>query len=118
MDQIPENLIGIFRNFDTPIILNGLEILDQEYRNNGFTTESLFCADSTLPSIVGFPRTATIKSFSEVGPELKRDKGISYYRYFSSGVGPKISVIQDVDDRPGFGAFWGEVIAYTMVSEL
>jgi regulator of RNase E activity RraA len=32
-----------------------------------------------------------------------------YYEYVAAGDLPTIAVIQDVDDRPGYGAFWGEV---------
>ena len=109
MNQLPKCLINSFRNYDTPTILNALEILDSKYRTNGFTTESMVCADKTLLPVVGYARTATIKASTLVDPKLKRDKGIEYYKYISSGEEPRISVIQDVDDSPGFGAFWGEV---------
>jgi len=109
MYQIPEVVINSFRNFDTPTILNALEILDPNCRTEGFTTEQFVCADKSLPPIVGYVRTATISPSSEVDSKTKLDKGIDYYKYISTGVGPKISIIQDVDDSPGFGAFWGEV---------
>ena len=32
-----------------------------------------------------------------------------WYDYVAAGAMPTIAIIQDVDDRPGFGAFWGEV---------
>jgi len=109
MNQIPEVVINSFRNYDTPTILNALEILDPKFRKEGFTTKQFVCGDKSLSPIVGYARTATISSLSEVDSKTKRDKGIDYYKYISTGLGPKISVIQDVDDRPGFGAFWGEI---------
>jgi len=45
----------------------------------------------------------------KVDPNTKRDRSLAYYEYVSSGTAPFISVIQDVDESPGFGAFWGEV---------
>ena len=44
-------------------------------------------------------RTATIKASSEVDSITNRDKLIDYYKYFCSGDGPKISVIEDIDDK-------------------
>ena len=109
MKQIPESLLSNFRKYDTPTIVNSLELLDSKFRTSCFTTEQMVCADSTLPPIVGYARTATISASSEVDPNTKRDRSLAYYEYVSSGPGPKISVIEDVDDSPGFGAFWGEV---------
>ena len=109
MKQIPESLLNTLRKFDTPTILNSLELLDSKFRTIGFTTEQIICVDTTLPPIVGYARTATISAFSEVDPNIKRERSLSYYEYLSSGTTPCISVIKDVDKNPGFGAFWGEV---------
>ena len=109
MKQIPERLLNIFRRYDTPTILNSLELLDSTFRTSCFTTEQMICADTTLPPIVGYARTATFSASSIVDPNTKRDRSLAYYEYLSSGTAPCISVIQDVDESPGFGAFWGEV---------
>ena len=109
MKQIPESLLNTFRKYDTPTIVNSLELLDSKFRTSCFTTEQMICVDTTLPPIVGYARTATISASSEVDPNTKRDRSLAYYEYVSSGTKPCISVIQDVDESPGFGAFWGEV---------
>ncbi|HJM06714.1 MAG TPA: RraA family protein, partial [SAR324 cluster bacterium] len=66
-------------------------------------------ADPSLEPIVGYARTATIRALSPVDPKKKRETGMAYYDYVASGPGPNISVIQDLDPRPGLGANWGEV---------
>jgi len=109
MKQIPESLLNTFSKYDTPTIVNSLELLDSKFRTSCFTTEQMICADTTLPPIVGYARTATISASSEVDPNTKRDRSLAYYEYVSCGTAPCISVIQDVDESPGFGAFWGEV---------
>ena len=109
MKQIPESLLSNFRKYDTPTIVNSLELLDSKFRTSCFTTEQMICADTTLSPIVGYARTATISASSEVDPNTKRDRSLAYYEYVSSGTKPCISVIQDIDESPGFGAFWGEV---------
>jgi len=109
MKQFPESLLNTFRKYDTPTIVNSLEHLDSKFRTSCFTTEQMICVDTTLPPIVGYARTATIRASSEVDPKTKRDRSLAYYEYLSSGKAPCISVIQDVDESPGFGAFWGEV---------
>ena len=97
------------RKYDTPTIVNSLELLDSKFRTSGFTTEQLVCADTSLPPIVGYARTATIRASNEIDQQVKRERSLAYYKYISSGTGPWVSVIQDIDQNPGFGAFWGEV---------
>ena len=109
MKNISQNLLKTLRKYDTPTIVNSLELLDSKFRTSGFTTEQLVCADTSLPPIVGYARTATIKASNEIDQQVKRERSLAYYKYISSGTGPWVSVIQDIDENPGFGAFWGEV---------
>ena len=109
MKKISQNLLETLRKYDTPTIVNSLELLDSKFRTSGFTTEQLICTDTSLPPIVGYARTATISATNEIDQQIKRDRSLAYYQYVSSGTGPWVSVIQDIDQNPGFGAFWGEV---------
>ena len=109
MNNISQKLFETLRKYDTPTIVNSLELLDSKFRTSGFTKEQLFCTDTSLPPIIGYARTATIKASNEIDPQIKRVRSLAYYEYVSSGTGPWISVIQDIDENPGFGAFWGEV---------
>ena len=95
------------KSWDTPTICNGLEIVAPERRAIGFTIEPMVAADRKLQPIVGLARTALIRSKEKPrGPIPSREE---WYDYVAAGDLPTIAVIQDVDDRPGFGAFWGEV---------
>ena len=96
---------------DTPTICNALELVAPERRATGFTTEPLVCADPALPPIVGYARTATIRAAAPsalTADEMRARRG-AYYEYVAQGPGPTVMVIQDIDPRPGFGAWWGEV---------
>ncbi|HEV7479505.1 MAG TPA: RraA family protein [Roseiarcus sp.] len=93
--------------WDTPTICNGLEIVSPERRAIGFTVEPVVVVDRKLPPIVGLARTGMIRAKEPPrGPIPPRE---DWYDYVAAGAMPTIAVIQDVDDRPGFGAFWGEV---------
>jgi regulator of RNase E activity RraA len=95
------------KRWDTPTICNGLEIVAPERRAIGFTIEPMIAADRKLPPIVGLARTALIRSKERPrGPIPAREE---WYDYVAAGDLPTIALIQDIDDRPGFGAFWGEV---------
>ena len=97
--------------WDTPTICNGLEHLSSEYRVKSFTVEQMQCFDPSLPPIIGYARTAMIRSMTppEGKPEDIREMRARYYETISAPPNPSISVIQDLDPTPGFGAFWGEV---------
>ena len=34
---------------------------------------------------------------------------LAYYEHIGQGPGPTITVIEDIDEIPGYGAWWGEV---------
>ena len=97
--------------WDTPTICNGLEHLSSEYRVKSFTVEQMQCFDPSLPPIIGYARTAMIRSMTppEGTPEDIREMRAQYYQTIAATPNPSISVIQDLDPTPGFGAFWGEV---------
>jgi regulator of RNase E activity RraA len=95
------------RQWDTPTICNGLELIVPERRATGFTTRPLAPANHALPPIVGLARTGTIRSREPARGEIPSRE--EWYEYVAATDLPTVAVLQDVDDQPGFGAFWGEV---------
>jgi len=93
--------------WDTPTICNALEIVAPERRAVGFTTARLVAADPALPPIVGLARTGTLRA--KEPPRGRVAERAAWYEYVAAGDFPTIAVLQDLDDTPGFGAFWGEV---------
>ena len=97
--------------WDTPTICNGLEVTNPERRALGFTVEQMVCAYPDQKPICGYARTATIRAVAPPKRTAAENLNLrqAYYRYVAEGQGPTVSVIQDLDPNPGFGAFWGEV---------
>jgi len=103
--------IARLAQWDTPTICNALEEIVPERRGHGFTTEPLVPLDPDLPPICGYARTATIRAAeppNETADETAA-KRAAYYDYVGRPPAPTVVVIQDLDPRPGIGAFWGEV---------
>ncbi len=99
--------LEVLKQWDTPTICNGLELIVPERRAVGFTVEPMVAVDRKFPPIVGLARTGLVRAKEPPrGPIPARE---DWYDYVSPSGLPTIAVIQDVDDRPGFGAFWGEV---------
>ena len=80
-----------------------------ERRAIGFTVEPMVAFDRSLPPIVGLARVGTIRA-KEAAARRRSSTGPSWYDYVEPiPTCRPIVVIQDIDDRPGYGAFWGEV---------
>lgn len=103
--------LQLLTSWDTPTICNALEVVAPHRRATGFTVRPMVCLDPALTPMVGRARTATIRALDAPGrtAEALREARIAYYEYVASGSGPTVTVIQDIDPEPGFGAFWGEV---------
>lgn len=109
---LPQSLLDALAKYDTPTICNALEIVAPERRLTGYTVRPLVCPFPDLPPMVGYARTATIRatSASSLSAADARAQRTAYYEYCGTGIGPRISIIQDLDGANiGFGAFWGEV---------
>ena len=103
--------IASLAEIDTPTICNLLEMVVPERRGFGFTVQHLHCLFPHMKPIVGFARTATMRAKDPAGstPDEARSLRNRYLDYVAGGDVPKISVVQDVDERPGYGALFGEV---------
>jgi regulator of RNase E activity RraA len=105
------DLLAALRGLDTPTVCNALEVVAPARRGTGHTVRPLVCAWPELPPIVGFARTATIRASHPSDRSGDDDVAVRlrYYRHMAEGPGPTITVIEDLDDPPGYGAWWGEV---------
>jgi regulator of RNase E activity RraA len=95
------------KQWDTPTICNGLELIVPERRAIGFTVEPMVAADRSLKPIVGLARVGMIRA--KEAPRGKVADRTAWYEYVEEAELPTIVVLQDLDDRPGYGAWWGEV---------
>lgn len=98
--------------YDTPTICNALEIVAPERRAHGFNRKPLVCPFPKLKPIVGYARTATIRSREPNGASKADQRALrgEYYQMIAADPAPSIAVLQDIDGPDaGFGAFWGEV---------
>ncbi len=109
MNERPYTLddLEALKAWDTPTICNGLEFIVPERRAIGFTVEPMVAADRSLPPMVGVARVGMIRAKEAPrGPVADR---LDWYDYVADADLPTVVVLQDLDDRPGYGAWWGEV---------
>jgi regulator of RNase E activity RraA len=99
------------RQWDTPTICNALELIVPQRRGHGFTVRPMVAAHPSLPPICGLARTGAIRAAAPSGRPKDQDRALQlgWYDYVAKSSLPTIVVLQDLDDTPGTGAFWGEV---------
>jgi regulator of RNase E activity RraA len=99
------------RRWDTPTICNAMEIVAPARRGRGFSLKPFVAADPALPPICGIARTGRIRAAAPSGRTREQDKEarLGWYEYVADADLPTVVVLEDLDETPCTGAFWGEV---------
>ena len=112
MNALTQSDLATLATFDTPTICNALERLDPSTQARGYTCMPFICGFPSQKPIVGYARTATIRSARPSGLTAADQRLVQndYYRHIDARRKPSIVVIEDLDGADdGRGAFWGEV---------
>jgi regulator of RNase E activity RraA len=109
--KITKEEFEFLRSIDTPTVCNLVEIVTPTRRGAGYTVRHLHCPFPDLPPMVGFARTVTIKAKDAfgMGDASYIQRRLDYLDYVAAEPRPSVMVIEDLDEEPGYGAFWGEV---------
>ena len=99
--------LEILKRWDTPTICNGLELIAPDRPGGRLHRRTGGRGDRKLPRIVGLARTGMIRA--KEAPRRPIPRRGDWYDYVAAKDMPTIAVLQDIDDLPGYGAFWGEV---------
>src|SRR5438128_9323633 len=108
--RVSQDQFDFLRSIDTPTVCNLIEVVAPERRGAGYTVRHLHCPFPDLPPMVGFARTVTIRAKDAFAMgDAYMQRRLDYLDYVAAEPRPSIMVIEDLDDEPGYGAFWGEV---------
>jgi regulator of RNase E activity RraA len=100
-------LIEQYRRLNGPSVSNAIETFDLRLRNEGFADGRIRCLFPNQAPVVGHAVTARIRCSSPPPVGLSYHDRTDWWNYIVSIPPPRIVVVQDVDDRPGLGAFVG-----------
>ncbi|MQA97114.1 MAG: RraA family protein [Streptosporangiales bacterium] len=106
----PPVLEGL-RRYDSPTLANAIETFDIRPRDEGFASHEIRSIFPDLPVMVGYAATATIRARGKA----PNDPG-PLWEHVRTLPTPRVVVMQDLDDPPAHGAFWGEVMATTFTA--
>ena len=93
---------------------NAIETFDVRLRNEGFADGRLRCLYPDHRPVVGYAVTARIRCSAPPPVGHSYHDRTDWWNYIVSVPAPRIVVVQDVDERPGLGAFVGDVHAHIL----
>jgi len=105
MDQ---TILNALRGLSTPTISNAIELFNIRPRNQGFMSPEIRCLFPDLGVMVGHAVTGR---FAARQPATRPASRYESWKYIQEIPEPRIVVLQDMDEPPGVGAFFGEVMA-------
>lgn len=103
----PEQLADL-KKLDTCMVANAIETFNVRLRNEGFMDSSVRCLTPQPAPMVGYAVTFKVQcSHPPMQGQVYVDR-TEWWNWLAKMPKPSILVIQDVDERPGLGAFVGE----------
>lgn len=106
------NDLAKLSSLDTCTVSNAIERLNVRPRNEGFVSGTAHCQFPYLSPMIGYAATARIRTAEPpmAGHRCYYDR-MDWWNYVASVPGPRVMVLQDIDNPAGIGAFVGEIHA-------
>jgi 4-hydroxy-4-methyl-2-oxoglutarate aldolase len=109
-------LIDRYRALDAPSVSNAIETFDLRLRNEGFADGRLRGLIPNQPPVIGHAVTARIRCSAPPPVGRSYHDRTDWWTYIVSVPAPRLVVVQDLDERPGLGAFVGDVHAHILLA--
>ncbi len=111
MLRLRAELVDAFRRLDTCKVSNAIETFDVRLRNEGFADSTIRAVFADWPPVLGHAATARIRTAVPPPTGHSYHDRTDWWNYILTVPAPRIVVVEDTDERPGVGAFIGEVHA-------
>jgi 4-hydroxy-4-methyl-2-oxoglutarate aldolase len=102
------------QHLDTASVSNAIETFDVRLRNEGFADGRVRCLIPNRGAVVGHAVTARIRCSHPPPVGHSYHDRTDWWTFIAGVPAPRVVVVQDVDERPGLGAFVGEVHAHIL----
>src|SRR5437773_11807421 len=103
---INQDQLGALRKLSTPTVSNAIELFDLRPRNQGFLSSAVRCLFPEIGVMVGHAVTAR---FAANQPGTRPAARHDFWARVLELPEPRVVVMQDLDQPPGMGAYFGEV---------
>jgi 4-hydroxy-4-methyl-2-oxoglutarate aldolase len=99
------------RRLDTCTVSNAIETFERRLRNEGYADSTVRCMFPHLTPMLGYAVTARIRSSGPSPDGHDYLDRTDWWNHILAVPAPRVVVVEDVDKKPGNGAFIGEVHA-------
>ncbi len=96
--------------FSTPTLSNAIEVFDVRPRSTGYMNASIRCLQPPDRPMIGHAVTGRYRCADPAAPGEAASR-YAFWDWLMNIPEPRVVVLQDLDDPPGVGSFWGEVMA-------
>ncbi len=110
MEALPPRVLDRLRALTSPTVSNAIEVFDMRARHAGFMRPEIRCIFPHLGVMVGYAATLKIRAASPCPAGKAVHPGVHWEQILRVPA-PRVVVVEDLDDPPGLGSFWGEVNA-------
>jgi regulator of RNase E activity RraA len=111
-NALPADQFKALAALDTCTVANAIERFEVRMRNDGFTCGDIRCLNPRpVPTMLGYAVTVRIRCANPPMEGHSYIERTDWWNYVAGIPAPRVVVIQDLDERPGVGAFLGEVHA-------
>jgi len=107
----PVDGLDALRRFDTCTVANAIEKFNVRPRNEGFMSGGPICRFPDRPPVIGHAVTGRIRTYMPPIAGRCYYEHLDWWRYVETIPKPRIVVLLDFDNRPGYGALFGEIHA-------
>jgi 4-hydroxy-4-methyl-2-oxoglutarate aldolase len=109
--QTDPSVLEALKGYDSPTLSNAIELFDVRPRDEGYMSHRVRCLFPELGVMVGYAATAAMRASGAGASDPE-----PLTAHVQTVPGPRIVVVQDLDDEPAHGALWGEVMATTFTA--
>jgi regulator of RNase E activity RraA len=102
--------------FDTCLVADAIESFGVRLRNEGFAKASFRCLFKNFTPMVGYAATCMVRSADPPIVGSRYEERTDWWKHISSIPTPRVVVMQDIDNPPGTGAFFGKVHANVLMA--
>jgi regulator of RNase E activity RraA len=106
--DVPVDTLVELATMSSPSVANGIERFKLRPNDTGYMDGTIICRFPMLGPLVGYAVTARIRARGKPG---QPPRPTDLWRHALGIPEPRVVVIEDLDEPPGVGSFWGEVNA-------
>jgi len=107
---VPQAELERLQKFSTPTLANAIEVFGIRSRSAGYMNYSIRCIQPMPKPMIGYAVTGRIRCAEPPAPGRSASR-LDYWDWLLTIPEPRVVVLQDLDDPPAVGSFWGEVMA-------